>query len=33
MLLMVVEMPLEVFNNIIELAENLEVIRAHFQCA
>ena len=24
------EMPLEVFNNIIELAENLEVVRAHF---
>ena len=24
------EMPLEVFNNIIQLAENLEVVRAHF---
>jgi uncharacterized protein YcbK (DUF882 family) len=24
------EMPLEVFNNVIEVAENLEVIRAHF---
>jgi len=24
------EMPLEVFNNIVELAENLEVLRAHF---
>lgn len=24
------EMPFEVFNNIIELAENLEVVRAHF---
>jgi uncharacterized protein YcbK (DUF882 family) len=24
------EMPLQVFNNVIELAENLEVLRAHF---
>lgn len=24
------EMPLEVFNNVIEVAENLEVLRAHF---
>ena len=24
------EMPLQVFNNVIEVAENLEVIRAHF---
>jgi len=24
------EMPLEVFNNIVQLAENLEVVRAHF---
>jgi len=24
------EMPLEVFNNVIEVAENLEVVRAHF---
>ena len=24
------QMPLEVFNNIVELAENLEVLRAHF---
>lgn len=24
------QMPLEVFNNVVELAENLEVIRAHF---